>query len=122
MLFRLVVMVSVAATALALAACAEQGEAMAAGMAAQAAEIAATQATIATTQAIHDLAASTTRMASGARVGGPRGLPFPLPPVRKGTIMIFTPELIILQKNGKRLIVHRENLQAEDNQYNESLR
>jgi hypothetical protein len=114
MLFRLVVLVSVMATALALAACAEQGEAMAAGMAAEAAEIAATQAAIATTEAIKTVAESTTRVSTAQRVGGPKGLLQSLPPVHKGTMIIFTPDLMILQKNGKRLVVHRENLQKEE--------
>jgi hypothetical protein len=116
MLFRLVVMLSVAALALALAACAETGGAIAASMAEQAAMIAATRATIATTEAIGELETASTQMsAQGGQANQLRGLP-KLPPVGKGKMIIFTPDLMILQNNGVRLIVPRENYEKEEQQ------
>jgi len=114
MLIRLVVMLSVAAVGLALAACAETAELMAANAAEQAAMIAATQATIATTQAIQQLEASSTQMSSHGQVSSGHGVNLPLPPVNKGTFILFTPQYMIIQKDGKRLIVQRENYQDED--------
>lgn len=111
MLFRVVALVLVAALALALAACAETGEAMVASAAEQAAVIAATQATIATTQAIDELEAASTQMSAETQTQAQSGklprLPH-LPPIRKGTLIIFTPNMMIIQKNGKRLIIPRQ--------------
>lgn len=112
MLFRALVFVLLAAVALALAACAETGEAMAAGVAEQAAMVAATQATIATTQAIDQLSAASTQMSSQAQ-SGQFHLP-QLPPIGKGTVVIVTPKFIILQKDGKRFIMPRDTYYDED--------
>jgi hypothetical protein len=109
MVWRLFVLIAASAAALALAACAETGGAMAASAAEQAAVIAATQATIATTQAIDQLETASTRMSiRGPQPYAVRGLP-KLPPVRKGRLVIFTPDFIIVQRHGKRIIVRREN-------------
>jgi hypothetical protein len=114
MLIRLVVMLSVVAAGLALAACAETAELMAAHAAEEAAVIAATQATIATTQAIKQLEASSTQMSGNGQVVSGHGMNLPLPPVNKGTFILFTPQYMIIQKDGKRLIVPRENYQQEE--------
>jgi hypothetical protein len=106
MLFRAVVTVLVAALALALAACAETGEAMAAGYAEQAATIAATQASMATTQAINDLETASTQMSTQAQAGQTLTLP-KLPPVGKGRLVIVTKDLVIIQQNGQRTIIRR---------------
>jgi hypothetical protein len=113
MLVRLIVMVSVTAAALSLAACAEMGEAMAASAAQQAAEIAATQAEIATTQALTQLQAATSQMATQA-ANGHLSLPS-LPKAHKGTLIIFLPNAMIIQKNGHRYVFPRENYMQEEN-------
>jgi hypothetical protein len=100
MLFRWIIMLAIAGTGLALAACAEMGEAMAASMAEQAAQIAATQAVIATTQTVDQLETASTQMSSP---GSAIAVPF-LPDVNKGTIVIDTPTLYIIQVNGHRVI------------------
>jgi hypothetical protein len=74
--------------------------------------IAATQASIATTQAIEALEGASTQMSSAATL--PSALP-QLPPVGKGTMIIFTPRFIIIQKDGKRLIVPRPQYDDDDN-------
>ena len=101
MLLRMLVVVSVLALALVLAACAETGGALASAAAAQAAEIAATQAEIATTQAIDQLEAAATRTSAQMQATG-KILPTV---VHKGTYVIDTPQAIILQKNGHRYIM-----------------
>jgi hypothetical protein len=112
----MVVLVAVAATALALAACAQEEAAMAGSVAAEAAEVAATQAAIATTQAIQKLENSTTRMASASPryVSGPRALPSLLPKTHKGNMVIITPDFVIVQKDGRRLIVPRDRYVKEE--------
>jgi hypothetical protein len=112
MLFRVMVMVSIAALALSLAACAETGTALAAAAAEQAAMIAATQATIATTQAIDQLEAASTQMSTQGQIQAGKSLGMSnmphLPPVGKGTMIIFTPTMMIIQKDGKRLVIPRQ--------------
>ena len=112
MLVRLIVMVSVTAAALSLAACAEMGEAMAASAAQQAAEIAATQAEIATTQALTQLQAATSQMATQA-ANGRLSLPS-LPKAHKGTFIIYLPHAMIIQKNGRRYVFARDDYTDED--------
>jgi nitrous oxide reductase len=106
MLLRTVVMLSIAAMGLALAACAETGGALATAATADAAAVAATQAAIATTQAIADLEAASTQMSSSGHAGATTAaslLPT-LPSVRKGTLIVNMPNAVIIQKNGKRYI------------------
>jgi shikimate kinase len=100
----MLVVLVVAALALVLAACAETGSAMASAAAAQAAEIAATQAEIATTQAIDQLEAASTQSSSIQLQAQGKILPLPNV-VNQGTVIIDTPQAIVLQKNGKRYIV-----------------
>jgi hypothetical protein len=109
MLFRWVMMLALAGAGLALAACAEMGEAMAASMAEQAAEIAATQAAIASTQAIDQLETASTQMSSP---GGSIAIPM-MPGINKGNIVIDTPTLYIVQVDGHR-IVYVKPQPAED--------
>ena len=111
MLIRLVVMVSVAAAGLALAACAETGSALATYAAEQAAQIAATEAVAATTQEIEQLQAATSRMSQQVKAGTFQ-LPF-LPPVHKGTMVLVLPNAIIIQKNGHRYVFPRSQLDVE---------
>jgi hypothetical protein len=113
MLLRAIVMVLVAALALALAACTAVGGAMATSVAEQAAMIAATQVSMATTQAIDQLETASTQMSAPAQ-GGQMPLLPRLPPVGKGTMVIFTPKLIIIQKNGKRIIIPRNQYEDDD--------
>jgi hypothetical protein len=112
MLVRLIVMVAVTAAALALAACAEMGEAMAVSAAEQAAAIAATQAEIATTQTLTQLQAATSQMATQA-ANGHLSLPS-LPKAHKGTYIIYLPHAMIIQKNGHRYVFARDNYVDED--------
>jgi hypothetical protein len=102
MLFRWVMMLALAGTGLALAACAEMGEAMAASMAEQAAQIAATQAVTASTQAIDELETASTQMSTSP--GTPIAVPS-LPAIGKGMIVVDTPTVMIVQINGKRVII-----------------
>jgi glucan biosynthesis protein len=108
MLIRCVIMLGLAASGLALAACAQTESAMLSAMAAQAAEIAATQAALASTQSIQALENAATQMADQAETGQavtlPSSLPS-LPPPSKGTLVIDTPTVLIIQYNGKRTIV-----------------
>jgi len=106
MVVRLVVLVSVAALALALAACAETGGALATIAAEQAAEIAATQAEMATTQAIDQLQTATSRMSREIQSGQAFQLPN-LPPVHKGTVVISYPNFTMIQVKGHRYIIMR---------------
>jgi hypothetical protein len=107
MLIRLVVLVSVAALSLALAACAEMAESMAASAAAQAAQIAATQAEMATTQAINQLQVASSQMSQRIQSGqSPIEIPN-LPPIHKGTIVLVLPNAIVIQKDGQRYIFTR---------------
>jgi hypothetical protein len=99
----MVVMLSIAAMGLALAACAETGGALATAAAADAAAIAATQAAIATTQAIADLESASTQMSSGQANANVSSLP-QLPPVGKGTLIVDTPTALIIQHDGQRYI------------------
>jgi hypothetical protein len=93
-------MLALAGAGLALAACAEMGEAMAASAAEQAAQIAATQAVTASTQAIDQIETASTQMSTpGAAIVVPL-----LPAVGKGTIVIDTPTLYIVQVDGRRII------------------
>ncbi len=112
MLIRCIVMVSLAAMGLSLAACAEMGEAMAASAAEQAAAIAATQAATATTQAVTQLETAATQM-SEASAAQPVNLPN-LPPVGKGNLIIYTPKFVIIQSNGRRYIFMKNNWPAGD--------
>ena len=114
MLIRLVVLVSVAALGLALAACAEMAEGMAASAAAQAAQIAATQAEIATTQAINQLQVASSQMSERVRAGQ-SPIPLPnLPPVHKGTMVLVLPNAIVIQKDGRRYIFPRSQLDYQN--------
>src|SRR5580704_12065117 len=113
MLVRVIVMVSVSALALALAACAAAGESMAASAAEEAAVIAATQVSMATTQAIDHLEAASTQMSTQTPATQSLSLP-KLPPIGKGTVVIFTPKLIIIQKDGKRFVIPRDPYQDDD--------
>jgi type II secretory pathway pseudopilin PulG len=113
MLVRVIVMVSVSALALALAACAAVGESMAASAAEQAALIAATQVSMATTQAIDELETASTQMSTQVQAGQSPALP-KLPPVGKGTVVIFTPKFIIIQKDGQRFVIPRDPYQDDD--------
>ena len=106
MVVRLVVLVSVVALGLALAACAETGGALASMAAAQAAEIAATQAEMATTEAIQQLQTASSRMSREAQSGQAFQLP-PLPPIHKGTVVISYPNCTIIQFKGHRYIFLR---------------
>jgi hypothetical protein len=115
MLVRVAVLVLVSALALAMAACAETGSAMAAGVAEQAAMIAATQAAIASTQAIDQLEQASTQMSTGAQTTPPANLP-KLPPIGKGTFVIVTPKLIIYQKNGVRYYIPRDQYYDDGDQ------
>lgn len=108
MLFRVMVLLTLSAVALALAACAETGSALAASVAEEAATIAATRAAMATTQAIDDLETASTQTSAPTLVGGQvRNIPH-LPAVNKGSIVIVTHDLIIIQKDGKRIVVPRQ--------------
>ena len=113
MLIRLVLLVSVAALGLALAACAEMAEGMAASAAAQAAQIAATQAEIATTQAIDQLQAASTQMSREIQSGQAFNLPN-LPPIHKGTMVLVLPTAIVIQKDGHRYIFPRSQLDVQN--------
>lgn len=106
MLTRCVIMLGLAASGLALAACAQTESAALSAMAAQAAAIAATQAALATTQQIQALENAATQMADSAETGQPVTMPSlsSLPPPSKGTLVIDTPTVIIIQNNGKRYI------------------
>lgn len=97
----MVLILSVAALGLVLAACAQAGGAMASAEAAEAASIAATQAAIATTQAIDQLEAATTQESSVQLQ--PQGKVV-LPPIGKGNYVIDTPQMTIVQQNGKRYV------------------
>jgi hypothetical protein len=114
MLIRSVVLVSVVALALALAACAEMAESMAASAAASAAEIAATQAEMATTQAIDQLQVAASQMSQRAQAGqNPFALPN-LPPIHKGTMVLVLPNAIVIQKDGHRWIFPRSQLDYQN--------
>jgi hypothetical protein len=106
MVVRLVVLVSVAALGLVLAACAETTGAMASMAAAQAAEIAATQAEMATTQAIEQLQTASSRMSREVESGQAFQLPN-LPPIHKGTVVISYPNFTMIQVKGHRYIIMR---------------
>jgi hypothetical protein len=107
MLIRLVVLVSVAALGLALAACAEMAEGMAASAAAQAAQIAATQAEMATTQAINQLEVASSQMSRRIQSGQPLIALPNLPPIHKGTMILVLPDAIVIQKDNHRYIFPR---------------
>ena len=115
MLLRVVVLVSVSALALALAACEAVGGAMATSVAEQAAMIAATQVSMATTQAIDQLETASTQMSTQAQAGQAPVFP-KLPPVGKGTMVIFTPKFIIIQKDGRRFIIPRDQYDNDSDQ------
>ena len=105
-MFRCVMLLALAVSGLALAACAEMGEAMAASAAEQAATIAATQAAIASTQAIDQLETASTQMSNQMASAATQPFSFPnLGPVNKGTVIVDTPTALIVQFNGKRVIV-----------------
>jgi hypothetical protein len=98
-------LLALAVSGLALAACAEMGEAMAASAAEQAATIAATQAAIASTQAINQLETASTQMSDQMASASTQPFSFPnLGPVNKGTVVADTPTALIVQVNGKRFI------------------
>jgi hypothetical protein len=110
MLFRWAVMLSLAVLGLSLAACAEMGEAMAASVAEQAAEVAATQVAIATTQTVDKLEAAASQMSDQVENGTMQPVNLPsLPPVGKGTLIIYSPKVVIIQTNGKRYILLRHS-------------
>jgi hypothetical protein len=105
MLLRWVMMLGLAGTGLALAACAEMGESMAASAAQEAATIAATRAAIASTQAINALEAASTQMSDEISTASTQPLSMPnLPSVGPGTLVVDTPSAFIVQVNGKRII------------------
>jgi hypothetical protein len=106
MLFRCVMLLALAVSGLALAACAEMGEAMAASAAEQAATIAATQAAIASTQAIDQLETASTQISNQVSTASTQPFFLPhLPPIGSGTVIADTPTALIVQVNGKRVIV-----------------
>jgi uncharacterized FAD-dependent dehydrogenase len=88
------------------------GEAMAASAAEQAATIAATQAAVATTQAIEDLQTASTQMSSPNHSFS-ISLPH-LPSVKKGNLIMFLPNYVIIQHNGHRYIFPRTNYAQYD--------
>ena len=115
MLFRWVMLLALAVSGLALAACAEMGEAMAASAAQQAAEIAATQAAIASTQAIEQLETASTQLSDQVASASTQPFSMPsMPPVGQGTVVIDTPYAFIVQVNGKRIIFLKNPPPADD--------
>jgi hypothetical protein len=117
MLLRWVMMLALACSGLALAACAEMGEAMAASAAEQAAAIAATQAAIATTQAIDQLETASTQISQQIASGVAQPFNFPnMGPVNKGTVVSDTPGAFIVQVNGKRIIFLKPPPPADDDE------
>jgi len=115
MLLRWAMMLALAVSGLALAACAEMGEAMAASVAQQAAEIAATQAAIASTQAIEQLETASSQISDQISTAStqPIGIPS-MPPVGPGTVVADTPGAFIVQVNGKRYIFLKSPPPADD--------
>jgi len=113
MLLRAAVMVLMVAMSLALAACAAAGGAVAATYAQEAAMIAATQVSMATTQAIDELETASTQMSTSQPAGQTSLFP-KLPPVGKGTMVIFTPKFIIVQKDGRRFVIPRDQYDDAD--------
>jgi hypothetical protein len=99
----MLLILSFAALSLVLAACAETSGAMASAAVTEAAEVAATQAAIATTEAIGQLEAAATQSSAQLQATG-KIVPI-LPPVSKGPLIVSTPQLMIIQNNGKRLII-----------------
>ena len=109
MLLRCVIMLAVIASGLALAACAESASALAGAAAEQAAAIAATQAIIATTQGIADIQAAATQSTTQPILSK-------LPKPGKGLLVINTPTMVIIQKDGHRYLVVKHPLPDDSDQ------
>jgi poly(3-hydroxybutyrate) depolymerase len=119
MLFRMLLILSVAALGLVLAACAETGSAMASAMATEAAEVAATQAAIATTQAIDQLEAAATQSSVVQLQATGKIVPMLPSSGGQGNLIIDTPQMTIIQQNGKRYIIVKPQYQWDPNWQNQ---
>ena len=114
MVFRMLLILCVAALSLVVAACAESSGAMASAVAAEAATVAATQAAIATTQAIDQLEAAATQSSTVQLQATGKILPI-LPPSAKGSLIVNTPQMMIIQQNGKRVILVKPQYEWDPN-------
>jgi glucose/arabinose dehydrogenase len=103
MLLRCFILLALMAGTLALAACAETAEALLAEQAKKAAVIAATQAVIATTEAAAEIQAAATQASTQPILSN-------LPKPGKGLLVINTPTMVIIQKDGHRYIVVKHPL------------
>ncbi len=68
---------------------------------------------MATTQAIDELETASTQMSTEIQTGQSPVFS-KLPAVGKGTMVIFTPKFIIIQKDGRRFIIPRDQYEDED--------